>query len=130
MPDAVAIPTDLGVNGSSIESVLKKFAAIALLPTMTVPTVPAHADPNDIVDPGASYSTFLQAIASDGIVMDSHQAIVEGVAVCTLMHPPNNGSLWDAGQHVKSMHPDWRIGSALSFSDRAVQDICPNRGSF
>jgi hypothetical protein len=102
----------------------RKLAAIAALPLMIVLAAPAQAEPN--------YDVFLQAIAGDGIVMNDHEAILEGHAVCTLMEPPNGGSLWDAGQQVKSMHPDWRIGSALDFADRSVQDICPNpsRGSF
>lgn len=91
--------------------------------------VPAHAAP-DTVDPNANYSVFLQAIAGDGIVMDSHQAIREGQSVCRLMQPPNDGSLWDAGQKVLSTHSDWTIGQALKFADRSVQDICPHRGSF
>lgn len=96
---------------------------------MLAPAVPAYAD-SDYVDPGANYSVFLQAIAGDGIVMDGHQAILDGQAVCKLMQPPNDGSLWDAGQQVLSKHSDWGIGRALQFADRSVQDICPNRGSF
>lgn len=109
---------------------LKTLAAIAALPLITVSAVPAHADPDDDANAGANYSVFLQAIAGDGIVMDSREAILEGQSVCRLMQPPSNGSLWDAGQQVRSMHPDWAIGPALHFADRSVQDICPNRGSF
>ncbi|WP_293002313.1 DUF732 domain-containing protein [Mycobacterium sp.] len=100
----------------------RKLAAIAALPLMIVLAVPAHADPN--------YTVFLQAIAGDGIVMGDHEAIMEARGVCKFMEPPNGGSLWDAGQHVKSMHSGWGIDSALDFADRSVQDICPNRGSF
>jgi len=42
------------------------------------------------------------------------------------MAPPSRDSLWDAAQQIKSMHPDWGIGAALHFAERAVQDICPN----
>lgn len=93
---------------------------IAALPLMNAVTVPAHAQPN--------YEVFLEAIHGDGVVMDDQQAIAEGYAVCKLMRPPNGGSLWDAAQKVKSMHADWPIGRALSFADRSVQDICPERG--
>ena len=99
---------------------LATIAAPAL--TIVVLAAPAHAEPN--------YAVFLQAIAGDGIAMDSHEAILEGHAVCELMAPPNGGSLWDAGRQVMSKHPDWRIGSALNFADRSVQDICPTRESF
>jgi hypothetical protein len=110
---------------------LKKIiSAIFVLPLMNVLAEPAQADPGDVIDPGANYRVFLEAIAGDGIVMDGREAVREGIAVCTLIHPPNNGSLWDAGQHVMSNHPNWRTGSALSFADRAIQDICPNMGSF
>lgn len=129
------IPTDVGVGDSRMESVVKKLAAIALfsLPLMAAPAVSAHADPADpadIIDPRANYSVFLKSIARDGIVIDDQQAIKEGITVCTLLRPPNTASLWDAAQHLKSLHPDWKTGSALSFSSRAVQDICPHRGSF
>jgi Protein of unknown function (DUF732) len=110
--------------------VLKKLALIAVLPFLNAVAVPAHANPGDVIDPGANYGVFLQAIAQDGIVMDGQQAIREGIAVCTLVHPPNDGSLWDAGQYLLSTHPDWHIGSALSFAGRAIQDICPHKGSF
>lgn len=112
---------------------LKTIAAIALLLLTNVLAVPANANPvnpADVIDPGANYGVFLQAITQDGITMDGDQAIREGIAVCMLVHPPNNGSLWDAGQHVLSLHPDWRIMSALNFSNRAIQDICPNEGAF
>lgn len=97
--------------------------------SMLASTVPAHAEP-DSVDPSANYSVFLQAIAGDGIVMDSRQAILEGQAVCKLMRPPGDASLWDAGRHVLSMHSDWATGMALHFADRSVQHLCPHRGSF
>ena len=113
-----------------IEFMLKKIAAIAVLPLMNVLAVPAHANPSDVIDSGANYAVFLQAISQDGIEIDGNQAIREGIAVCTLVHPPTNGSLWDAGQHVLSLHPDWRIESALKFSNRAIQNICPNEGTF
>jgi FlaG/FlaF family flagellin (archaellin) len=106
-----------------------KLAAIAVLPLMTVLAVPAQADPED-ASAGVNYAVFLQAIAGDGIVMNDHDAILEGQAVCKFMAPPNGGSLWDAGQQVKSTHSGWDIGAALHFADRSVQDICPNRGSF
>lgn len=108
---------------------MRTLAASVVSLLIVAPAVPAHADP-DYVDPGANYSVFLQAIAGDGIVMEGHQAIREGQAVCELMQPPNDGSLWDAGHKVMSMHADWGIGPALHFADRAVQDICPDRGSF
>ena len=130
MRSAVTIPACPPAVGSRIEYVVKKFAAMTLLALMTVPAIPAHADPVDVVDPGANYNVFLQAIAGDGIVIGAEQAIREGIDACVLMRPPTDASLWDAAQHVKSIHPDWRIGSALDFSNRAVQDICPNRGSF
>lgn len=134
-PTASPIPTDVGVDGSRIKSVAKMLAAIALfsLLLMSVPTMSAHADPTDpadVIDPRANYSVFLKSIARDGIVIDEQQAIKEGIAVCTLMRPPNTASLWDAAQHLKSLHPDWKTAHALSFSSRAVQDICPHRGSF
>jgi Protein of unknown function (DUF732) len=103
----------------------RKLAAIAVLPLMTMFSVPAHADPSDGND-----AVFLQAIAGDGIVINDHDAIQEGHAVCSLMAPPDGGSLWDAGQQLKSRHSGWDIGTALHFADRSVQDICPNRGSF
>ncbi|OBH11134.1 DUF732 domain-containing protein [Mycobacterium sp. E1747] len=111
---------------------LKKTAAIAALPLMAVAVAvaPAHAYPDDGIDTPPNYNVFLQAIAGDGIVMDKHQAIQEAQGVCKLMQPPNDGSLWDAGQHMLSIHRDWTISSALSFADRAVQDLCPNRGAF
>jgi hypothetical protein len=99
---------------------LRTFAAIVAIPSMIVLAVPANAEPN--------YETFLQAIAGDGIVMDGNQAIVEGHGVCTLMQPPNGGSLWDATQQLKSKHPDWTLSSAMAFADRSIQDICPDRG--
>jgi uncharacterized protein DUF732 len=107
----------------------RKLAAIAVLPMMTTLAVPAQADPEN-VSADANYAVFLQAIAGDGIVMNGHDAISEGQAVCKLMAPPNGGSLWDAGQQLKSTHSGWNIGMALHFADRSVQDICPNRGSF
>jgi Protein of unknown function (DUF732) len=109
---------------------LKNIAAAIVLPLIAAAVAPAHADPDDVIDPGANYNVFIQAIAGDGIVMDRQQAIREAVAVCKLMHPPNDASLWDAGQHMRSIHPDWTVSSALSFADRSVQDLCPNRGSF
>ena len=108
----------------------RRLSVNALTKQLNAVAVPAHADPGDVIDPGANYPVFLQAIAQDGIVMDGQQAIREGIAVCTLIHPPNDGSLWDAGQFLLSTHPDWRIESALSFARRAIQDICPHRGSF
>jgi hypothetical protein len=109
----------------------RKLAAIAALPLMIVLAVPAHADPNDANDVNeANDANFLDAIAGDGIVMDHHEAILEAHAVCRLMEPPNGGSLWDAGQQVKSMHSGWGIVPAMNFADRSVQDYCPNRGSF
>jgi len=120
----------LDTDHPRIEFMLKSIAALASLPFMNVIAVPAYADPGGIIDPGANYHVFLQAIAGDGIVIDGDQAIREGVAVCMLVHPPNNASLWDAGQHVLLSHPDWRIESALRFANRAIQDICPNEGSF
>jgi hypothetical protein len=107
----------------------RKLAAIAVLPLMTVLAVPAQAGP-DNASASVNYAVFLQAIAGDGIVMNSHDAILEGQAVCKLMAPPNGGSLWDAGQQVKSTHSDWDNGMVLHFADRSVQDICPERGSF
>lgn len=132
---ASPIPTEVGVGGFRMKSVVKRLATIALLslPLIAMPAVSAHADPADpadIIDSRANYSVFLKSIARDGIVMDGQQAVNEGIAVCTLMRPPNTASLWDAAQHLKSLHPDWKIASALSFSSRAVQDICPHRGSF
>lgn len=124
-----SIPTDQGQNGHKIESVLKKFAAVTLLP-LTVMTVPAQADPGDGAYSGANYNVFLQAIADDGIVIDPHEAIAEGLAVCKAMSQPDGASLWDAGQQLHSMHSDWDMGKSLHFADRSVQDICPNRGSF
>jgi hypothetical protein len=96
---------------------------------LVAPAVQAHAEP-DYVDPGANFSVFLQAIAGDGIVMDDHQAIREGLEVCKLMQPPDGASLWDAAQHVISTHSDWRSDRALHFANRSVQNICPNRGTF
>jgi hypothetical protein len=107
----------------------KMLAVTAVSPFMIAPAAPTYAD-SDNIDPGANYSVFLQAIAGDGIVMDSHQAILEGQDVCKFMQPPDGGSLWDAGHKILSMHSDWGIGTALHFADRSVQDICPNRGSF
>jgi hypothetical protein len=106
----------------------RKLAAIAVLPLMTMFAVPAHADPSD--GNVENDAVFLEAIAGDGIVINDHDAIQEGHAVCRLMAPPNGGSLWDAAQQVKSGHSGWDIGTALHFADRSVQDICPNRGSF
>lgn len=116
-------------TGLKIGFMLRALAVTAVSLSMLTPAAPAYAEP-DYIDPGANYSVFLQAIAGDGIVMDSHQAISEGQAVCKFMQPPNDGSLWDAGNKVLSTHPDWGIGTALHFADRSVQDICPNRGSF
>lgn len=112
--------------GAMMRMLAVTFVSLSLLIS---PGVPADAAP-DTVDPNANYSVFLQAIAGDGIRMDSHQAIREGQSVCGLMRPPNDGSLWDAGQEVLSTHSDWTIGQALKFADRSVQDICPHRGSF
>lgn len=112
--------------GVMMRTLAATFVSLSLLIS---PGVPAHAAP-DTVDPNANYSVFLQAIAGDGIRMDSHQAIREGQSVCMLMQPPHDGSLWDAGQQVLSTHSDWTIGQALKFADRSVQDICPHRGSF
>ena len=109
---------------------LGKVAFVAILPLTILIGVPAHADPGYAVDPGANYDVFLKSIAGDGIVMDTHRALLDAHEVCTRMRPPNSDSLWDAGQHLLSVHPDWRVGSALSFADRAAQDICPNNGSF
>lgn len=107
----------------------KMLAVTAVSLSLITTAAPAYAD-SDNIDPGANYSVFLQAIAGDGIVMNSHQAIREGRDVCTFMQPPDGGSLWEAGHKVLSVHPDWGIGTALHFADRSVQDICPNRGSF
>ena len=101
----------------------RKLAAIAVLPSMITLAAPAHATP-------PNYAVFLQAIASDGIVIDGQQGISEGRAVCKSMAPPNGGSLWDAAQQVKSMHPDWKIDASLKFANRATQNICPDRDSF
>lgn len=101
------------------------FSALAI--AAEVPA--AYAEP-DGVDAGANYSVFLQAIAADGIVMNSSQAIREGQQVCDLMRPPGDASLWEAGRHVASTHADWGMGLSLKFADRSVQDICPHRGSF
>lgn len=111
---------------------LEKLLVIAGASLMSMLTAaPAYADPTgSVIDTGANYSVFLQALAGDGIVMDADQAIREGVVVCELVHPPNNASLWDAAQHVLSIHPDWRILTALEFANRAIQNICPNEGSF
>jgi hypothetical protein len=87
---------------------------------MIVLAAPAHAQPN--------YESFINAITLDGIVIDHQQAIVEGYEVCKLMEPPNGGSLWDATQQVKSKHPDWTMSAALTFADRSIQHICPDRG--
>jgi hypothetical protein len=73
--------------------------------SLVVSEIPANAQP-DNVDAGANYSVFLQAIAGDGVMMNGRQAVLEGQAVCELMQPPDGGSLWDAGRHVLSMHPD------------------------
>lgn len=110
-----------------------KVAAIAVLPSVVVLAAPVHADPDSVdaganVDANANVQVFLQDIAYDGIKVDGRQAVAEGYAVCKLMAPPDGGSLWDAGQQVVSKHPDWGIAKALKFSDRAVQDICPNKG--
>ena len=108
-------------------------AMIAVSLLLIAPGVPANADPDNAdadAYADANYSVFLQAIAADGIVMDGHQAIREGQAICKLMQPPNNGSLWDAAQKLRAAHSDWEVGLALHFADRSVQDICPHRGSF
>lgn len=109
---------------------LKKMAAVAALPLAITLAAFAHADPNNTVDTTPNDTVFLQAIAQDGIKMDGQQAISEAQGVCTIMQPPGDGSLWDAGQHLVSIHPDWTVGTALHFADRSVQDLCPNRGSF
>ena len=101
---------------------LRTLAVAAVTPVMIVLAVPANAVPN--------YAVFLQAIAGDGIVLDPREAILEGQAVCKLMEPPDGGSLWDAGQQVRSKYTDWRMDKALNFANRSVQNICPNRGSF
>ena len=107
-----------------------KMLAVGIVSlAMITPGATANAEPES-VDPGANYSVFLQAIAGDGIVMESHQAILEGRSVCGFMRSADGGSLWDAGQKVVSMHPDWKIGTALHFANRSVQNICPSRGSF
>jgi len=98
------------------------IGGVAVLPLIIMLAGQARAEPN--------YAVFLQAIAGDGVVVDADEAIREGQDVCTLMAPPNGGSLWDAGKLVASRHPDWGIHLALKFADRSVQDICPNRGSF
>lgn len=100
-----------------------KLAAIAALPLTIALAAPAHATP-------PNYPVFLQSIAMDGIVIDGQQAILEGRAVCKMLAPPDGASLWDAAQHVKSMHSDWTIDAALHFADRATQMICPDRDSF
>lgn len=107
-----------------------RWIAVSTFTLLTISFMaPAYAAP-DSVDPTANYSVFLQAIAGDGIVLDSQQAILEGQAVCNLMRPPNDASLWDAGRHVASMHSSWGMGLALHFADRSVQHLCPHRGSF
>ncbi|MDF3339469.1 DUF732 domain-containing protein [Mycolicibacterium septicum] len=112
-----------------MRSMLRMLVVSTFSLLMLASVVPAHAEPGS-VDPGANYSVFLQAIAGDGIVMDSRQAILEGQTVCKLMRPPGDASLWDAGRHVVSMHTDWGMGLALHFADRSVQHLCPHRGSF
>ncbi len=115
--------------GLKIQPMWRTAAAAAVSLSIVTPGVPAHAAP-DNADPSANYSAFLQAIAGDGIVMNGQQAIGEGQAVCRLMRPPGDASLWDAGHKVLSIHPDWGIRKALQFADRSIQDICPQRGSF
>ncbi|WP_418888626.1 DUF732 domain-containing protein [Mycolicibacterium neoaurum] len=107
----------------------KLAAMLTVSMVMIAPPVSARADTEDSY-PGANYSVFLQALAGDGIEIDSRRAISEGHAVCELIRPPGDGSLWDAGQKVRSMHPDWSVGTALHFANRSVQHICPSRGSF
>lgn len=102
--------------------VWSKLALLAVVPSLIALAGQAHAVPNDAV--------FLQELSDDGIVMDEGAAISEAQAVCKLMAPPNGGALWEAGQQVKADHPDWRMDRALKFADRAVQNYCPNRGSF
>lgn len=109
---------------------MRKLSAVVTVSIlMLAPAVSARADPEGTY-PNANYSVFLQAIAGDDIVMDSQRAIREGHTVCELIRSPSDGSLWDAGQTVKALHPDWSIGTALHFANRSVQHICPNRGSF
>lgn len=103
----------------------KNLAAMTAVPLMIVLAAPAHAVPN-----WPNYGVFLQDIAFDGIVMDPDQAVLEGQAVCRFVAPPDGGSLWDAGQHVLSMHPDWGIDASLKFANRAIQNICSTRESF
>lgn len=108
---------------------MKLPAVVTVSFLVLAPAVSARAEPEDTY-PNANYSVFLQAIAGDGIVMDSQRAIREGQAVCELIRSPSEGSLWDAGQTVKSLHSDWSVGTALHFANRSVQHICPHRGSF
>ncbi|BBX09305.1 DUF732 domain-containing protein [Mycolicibacterium aichiense] len=126
-----AVPTGFGSDRDAVRmgSQWRRIAVSAFTLLTIASVAPAYAEP-DSVDPSANYSVFLQAIAGDGIVVDSRQAILEGQAVCNLMRPPNDASLWDAGRHVASMHSDWGMGLALHFADRSVQHLCPHRGSF
>ena len=108
----------------------RMLAVIAVSPLTVMLAGAAHAEPADVADPGANFGVFLRMIAADGIVMDDSQAIQEGYGVCTLMRPPNQLSLWEAGQHLRTEHPEWSVAQALGFATRSVQDICPHNGGF
>lgn len=110
---------------------LKTLAVVTLtlMAASAASAASAHAEPGNI-DEGANYRVFLQAIEQDGITMDSSAAIREALGVCGLIEPPDGASLWEAGQHLMSTHPAWTVTDALHFADRAIQNICPHRGSF
>jgi hypothetical protein len=85
------------------------IAAIAFAPG-------AHADDD----------AFIQAIRNDGIALDSHEAIIQGHAVCLFLAPANGGSMWDAIQQVKEAE-SWSTVAATHFVDRSIQNYCPER---
>jgi hypothetical protein len=101
------------------------FVAFVAVPGMAAAftfAAPTHADSSD--------DAFIQAISGDGISMDRQDAIVQGRAVCLCLEQPGGGSMWDAIQQLRQMHPSWSIVSSTHFVDRSVQNYCPDKAPF
>ncbi len=104
--------------GVMMRTLAATFVSLSLLIS---PGVPAHAAPPTPSTPNANYSVFLQAIAGDGIRMDSHQAIREGQSVCMLMQSPPR---WFAlGRRATS------LVDTFGLDNRSGPEICRSVGS-
>lgn len=58
--------------------------------------------------------------------MDRANAIIDAHAVCAYLET-GSGSMWDAIEGEKQMHPSWGIVGATHFVDRSVQNYCPDK---